>query len=417
MLTSNMTFSESSDSPARASIVTNSPVSRRQFLAATSVVLAWTAGAAEVEARLRVGVIGHTGRGNYGHFLDTMWLRLPETKIVAVADADPAGLAAAQKKLKVSSGFADYRKMLAETRPDIVAVCPRSIDQHSDMALAAIEGGVRGLYVEKPFCRTPAEADQIIAACERRGVTCAVAHRNRYHPALPVIQQMLKDGAIGRLLEIRGRGKEDERGGPEDFWVLGSHVLNLAQYFAGRPRACSGVLLQQRRPATRANVKEGRDGVGPVAGDELHARFETESGVPVFFDSVARAGNREAGFGMQLVGTQGLIDLRLDQDPIAHLLAGSPFLPSTEPRIWVPVTSAGHGRPELIANLPNQVRDHILAGRDLLAAMREKRPPLCSADDARTVVEMICAVFESHRLDGKRVSWPLKTRLNPLALL
>ena len=42
----------------------------------------------------RVGIVGRTGRGNYGHALDTAWLAVPQTKIVAVADDDKAGLAA-----------------------------------------------------------------------------------------------------------------------------------------------------------------------------------------------------------------------------------------------------------------------------------------------------------------------------------
>ncbi len=108
---------------------------------------------------------------------------------------------------------------------------------HRDMVLAAAESGARGIYLEKPFCRTLAEADQIIAACERRGVKLALAHRNRYHPTLPVVARMVKDGAIGRLLELRGRGKEDQRGGLEDLWTLGSHVLNVAVTLAGPPPA------------------------------------------------------------------------------------------------------------------------------------------------------------------------------------
>ena len=175
---------------------------RRHFLA-LGIASAFSLGtrAADSAARLRVAVIGHTGRGNYGHGLDTMWLGIPETEIVAVADADAAGLAAARKKLKVERGFADYRKMLAEVKPDIVAVAPRFVDEHRDMILAAIESGARGIYVEKPFCRTPAEADEIVAACAKRNVKLAIAHRNRYHPAVATVAALVKDGAIGRLLE------------------------------------------------------------------------------------------------------------------------------------------------------------------------------------------------------------------------
>ena len=38
-----------------------------------------------------VGVIGDTDRGGYGHGLDTVWLGLPETKIVGVSDPVEAG--------------------------------------------------------------------------------------------------------------------------------------------------------------------------------------------------------------------------------------------------------------------------------------------------------------------------------------
>jgi predicted dehydrogenase len=391
-------------------------MNRRQFLAAAGVILAGPA-VASTDPRLRVAVIGHTGQGNYGHGLDTMWLALPETGIVAVADPDERGLAAARKRLKVERGFADWRRMLAETRPDIVAICPRFIGQHQAMALAAVEAGARGIYMEKPFCRTPGEADAIVAACERQGVRLALAHRNRYHPALPVVSRMVKDGAIGRLLELRGRGKEDARGGVLDLWVLGSHVFNLAHALAGRPLACSAVLLQGSRPVERSDVRAGAEGVGPVGGDRLHARFEMECGVPFYFDSIRDAGVSAANFGLQLIGTQGIIDLRVDVEPLAHLAPGSPFMPSGEPRRWIPIGSAGPGRPEPIANLGAQVSGHLLAARDLIAAMREGRPPRCSARDGLVTVEMITAVFESHRLGGRRVTFPLETRTNPLALL
>lgn len=393
-------------------------MNRREFLAASIASgVALASKAADVNRKLRVAVIGHTGRGNYGHGLDTMWLRLPETEIVAVADADEKGLAAVVKKLKVTKGFADYRAMLAETKPDIVAIAPRYVDEHRDMALAAVETGARGIYSEKPFCRTPAEADEIVAVCERRRVKLALAHVGRYHPVLPVVEKLVKEGGIGRLLELRARGKEDSRGGALDLWVLGSHVLNLATYFGGKPLACSATLLQGGQPVVHGDVKEGDEGVGPLAGNEVHARFEMERGVPLFFDSVQGAGEKGAGFGLQLVGTKGTVDVRADKEPLAQLLAGSPFQPTKEPRAWIPISSAGLGKPEPLAELKDSGNRNLFGARDLIAAMRDNRQPVCSAHDGRVVVEMICAVFESHRLNGQRVTFPLKTRQNPLAML
>jgi hypothetical protein len=41
--------------------------------------------------RYRVAVIGRTGRGNYGHGLDTVWRDLPNIDLVAVADDNEQG--------------------------------------------------------------------------------------------------------------------------------------------------------------------------------------------------------------------------------------------------------------------------------------------------------------------------------------
>lgn len=390
---------------------------RRRFLGTVAASsLAFAARGADAP-RPRVAVIGHTGRGDYGHGLDSMWLKLPETELVAVADADAKGLAAARERLKVTRGFADYRAMLAEVKPDIVAIGMRHVDQHRDLAVAAANAGAKGIYMEKPFCRTPAEADEIVAACEKHNVKLAVAHRNRWHPVLPVIDKLVKDGALGRLLEIRGRGKEDARGGALDLWVLGSHVLNLCCHFGGRPLACSATVLLAGKPVTRADVKDGAEGLGPLAGNEVHARFDLERGFPAYFDSIANAGDRAAGFGLQLVGTKVIIDLRVDQDPVAHFLAGNPFRPVKEPRVWQPISTAGLGQPEPKTDEVKDVMAHLTAGRDLLAAIQENRQPLCSARGGRTTVEMIAGVFESHRQNGQRVPLPLAERGNPLARL
>lgn len=102
---------------------------RRTFLAASSAaVLLNSSLRAEDSSQRRVAVIGHSGRGNYGHGLDTVWQNVPETEIVAVADADPGGLKREVEKLKLDRGYADYRKMLLELRPEFVAVGPRHPD-------------------------------------------------------------------------------------------------------------------------------------------------------------------------------------------------------------------------------------------------------------------------------------------------
>ncbi len=100
--------------------------------------------------KYRVGVIGHTGKGNYGHGLDTVWLEIDKCEVVGVADANPEGLAAAVKRLGAPRGYDDYRKLLDEEDLDIVAIAPRWLDQHRDMVVAAAERGIH-IYMEKTF--------------------------------------------------------------------------------------------------------------------------------------------------------------------------------------------------------------------------------------------------------------------------
>lgn len=392
---------------------------RRHFLFTTAAAGLAVQGskAASPNQKLKVAVIGHTGRGNYGHSLDTLWLDIPETEIVAVADADEKGLASAKERLKVSQGFSSYEEMLSTVKADIVSIAPRHIDQHHAMTLAAIKAGAKGIYMEKPFCPTLEESDEIVKLCAEHQTKLALAHRNRYHPVLPVIKDLIAQDKIGRVLEIRTRGKEDKRGGGLDLWVLGSHVLNLAVYFSGAPTACSAVVLQDGRPVTKADVKNGDEGVGPLAGNEIHARFETASQIPIFFDSIQNAGTNEAGFGVQIIGTKGIIDMRIDETPFAHFLEGSPFDPVKTPRTWQIISTAGIGQPEPIANLGQHVGNHTLAVRDLIAAIKENRAPLCSDKEGHVLVEMTAAIFESHRQNGARVTFPLTERRHPLSLL
>ena len=245
-------------------------MNRRTFLGTTAVAGFSAPLVSAAPRKRRVAIIGHTGRGNYGHGLDRVWKLIDRTEIVGLADADEGGRKKAAERLGIERGFADYRQMLQAVNPEFVSVAPRHADQHRDMILSAIQFGARGIYVEKPFCRTPSEADEILTAAHQNNVKIAVAHRNRYHPVLPMIMNLVADGEIGRLLEVRGHGLGDRRGGGEDLWVLGSHIVNLFHAIAGKPRSCSGLLLQNGNPATRADVVQGAEGLGPL--DQRNSR-------------------------------------------------------------------------------------------------------------------------------------------------
>jgi predicted dehydrogenase len=379
---------------------------RSAFLFA--LVLSLTSFAAQTaEYPLTVGVIGHTGQGNFGHGEDTVWLKIPETKIVAVADADPKGLAEAAKRLGGVKAYADYKIMLAEAKPDIAAICSRHIHEHRDMIVAAVEAGVKGIYVEKPFVRTLAEADEVVKLCADKGVKLAIAHRNRYHPVVDVVKQLVDAGEIGELKEVRVRGKQDQRGGGLDLWVLGGHGFNLATLFTGPATSCEATILVEGRPATKADIRPGDEGVGLIVGDEIHARYETKSGIPLYFDSKKGTPAKGTPFGARLIGTKGVISLQIDEEPLAILERDG---------VKTPITTAGIGKPEPIKDIKQVNGGHHGAVRDLLAAIAEKREPLCGPEAGRETVELTLAVFASFVADGRKVALPLADRQHPFPL-
>lgn len=395
-------------------------VSRRRFLAGTAA-LTLTAAAPQFVCgfqparKYRVGVIGHTGRGDYGHDLDKVWLDVSNAEIVAVADADPKGLEAAVKRLSAPKGYADYRKMLEEAKPDLVSICPRWLDQHRDMVVAAAERGVRGIYLEKPLARTLTEADEMIAVCQKHKVKVAVAHQTRYSPKLPVVQELIRSGKIGKLLELRARGKEDARGGGEDLWVLGTHVMDLMRCFGGEPQWCFGTVLQDGRPITKNDVKPGAEGIGPLAGDEVHAMYRLSGGVMGHFDSVRAATGRPPRFGITIFGTKGIIDMGTNYMPPVCLLPDSSWSPGRTRKAWVAVSSAGLDQPEPIKD-GKPHHGNVAAVKDLIGAVEKDGEPQASIAGARAALEMIVAVFDSQRVGGP-VTLPLANRQNPLTLL
>jgi hypothetical protein len=99
------------------------------------------------------------------------------------------------------------------------------------------------------------------------------------------------------------------------------------------------------------------------------------------------------------------------------LVPGNPFEPTEQPRPWIAITSAGPDKPEPLPKLEQTIGQHIGPVRDLIDTIDSDRQPLCSVHEAAMTVEMICAVFASHRVQSQAVPIPLTTRENPLAEL
>jgi predicted dehydrogenase len=154
-------------------------------------------------------------------------------QLVAVAESHAPHLARAIKRFHVA-GFADYRTMIEEIHPDLVAVVvPTQL--HYEVASFALDAGCNVL-VEKPIAGEIEEALALIDLAATRGVRLAVGHVERFNPAVLTLKQRLDEGQLGKLFYLHAR-----RLGPfppriRDVGVildLATHDLDAMRYLTG----------------------------------------------------------------------------------------------------------------------------------------------------------------------------------------
>jgi len=393
-------------------------VRRRDFIAASAITLATLPrsrgiGAQPGAAKYRVAVIGRTGQGDYGHGLDVVWNGLEQVEVVAVADPNPEGRAAAAQRLRAPRSYGDYRQMLEKERPQVVSVAPRWLDCHHDMVLACAESGCH-VFLEKPMCQTLEQADEMIAALEKRNLKLAIAHQTRYSPALAHAQKMMADGSLGDILELRGRGKEDRRGGGEDLMVLGTHVMDLMRFVAGNAQWCFAQVTADGHSVARGDVCEGAEGIGPLAGDEIHAMYGFDGMTTGYFSTHRARHGASTRYGLQIYGSRGILTVTTGAVPEIWHVDDPSWQPGRSQAQWKRISSDGVGKPEPLSD-PNHAYGNRLIALDLIRAIETDTQPKGSMYDGRAALEMILAVYESHRLAAP-VRLPLENRKHPLGV-
>ena len=371
--------------------------------------------------KYRVAVIGSTGRGNYGHDLDTAFVGVERAEIVALADPSAEGRQETAARLNVSNTYADYRMMLRAVKPDIVSIAPSWLNQRVEMISATAEAGAH-IFCEKPLASTLAEADLIVAACRRAGVKLAMAHHWAAAPPVQKIIRQIRAGKYGKLLRAYIRPKDDSRGGGHELILHGTHHFTLLFTMAGWPRWVFGNVQVGGRDITRADRQTEPDFLGPIAGDSVSAVIGFDNGTRVFFDSTAGLAvekNRPFThlFGVMLECEKKRIQLRSPGD--AYLYDAPTVMADNRNLNWEKLllkdwhfTPDGEPNPQLENKGWRQVFNNTLAN-DLIDAIEQDRAPLSGLEHAMWITELVQGVYASH-FSGRRVDLPLKDRVHPL---
>jgi predicted dehydrogenase len=388
-------------------------MNRRSFFAATAVPLSGVVlgglPGLQRTAKYRACVIGDTKHGGYGHNLHLVWGLHPAVEVVALADPDESGRAKRAAEAGARRTYADYRVMLEKEQPVLVSIGPRWTVNHQQYILDCTRIGAHGL-IEKPLSVDLAEADAIIEAVDTEDLRWAIGFNFRASPVIAHTRRLLiEEGLIGDILEIRSRGKEDQRAGGEDLIVLGVHMFDMMVAFLGPPLWCSSSIMVDGRPARPEDVREATERLGPVVGTRLQATFGFQEGINGYFSSMQNRDGNGGRWGMEIYGSKGVVTIRMTTVPEVFWWPEGSWAPKEARGGWKPLP----GMPKVT---PGQSRawQYQPIVEDLIEAIEESRRPQVSLHDGRMGTEMIQAVNESHVQGGSQVRIPLQKRDHPL---
>lgn len=202
--------------------------------------------------------------GHWHSLFDAAYLKtlvkMPGVELIAIQDPDPALAAQRAAQLGAPPVFADYRDMLAKTRPDFVI----ALGRHNTMAGIAhflLDAGYPFL-MEKPMGINAPEVRGLADKAAAKRAFAAVPLFQRYHPFVAHARRMFADGAFGPVSHFHFRSNRASSaryvswGSP---WMLdpavagggclrniGLHGIDLFLHLTGEDASVAGAQLSSR---------------------------------------------------------------------------------------------------------------------------------------------------------------------------
>lgn len=151
--------------------------------------------------------------------------------------------------------FTDYKKMIAEVKPDAVVVAvPTKF--HYSIIKDLLDSKVH-IFAEKPFCLTAEQGEELVKLATKQGVVNQVGYHNKFIGTFSEVKKIVKSGALGELnhfvAESYGpvviKAKQDTwRSDPSEgggcLLDYASHVIDLLNDILAPVTASKGSLLK-----------------------------------------------------------------------------------------------------------------------------------------------------------------------------
>ena len=124
-----------------------------------------------------------------------------EVRLVAAADVQESVCEEAVRALGFERSYRDHHDLLADPEVDVVSICSPNF-LHHEMAMAAVAAG-KPFWIEKPMGVSAGQAREIAEAADRAGLVTAVGFNYRHTPAIQRARQLIRDGRLGRVTNVR----------------------------------------------------------------------------------------------------------------------------------------------------------------------------------------------------------------------
>lgn len=147
---------------------------------------------------LRIGIIGAARVAVYAMIAPAK--ENARVEVVSVAARDPARAEAFALEHRIPGFHVSYEALMNDPRVDLVYIAtPPSV--HAAQTIAALRAG-KPVFCEKPFTSDAREAAQVMRARDVAGLRVIEAFHYRHHALWTRILDLIRDGAVGRIVSI-----------------------------------------------------------------------------------------------------------------------------------------------------------------------------------------------------------------------
>ncbi|WP_141014482.1 Gfo/Idh/MocA family protein [Nocardioides sambongensis] len=369
---------------------------------------------------LGIAVIGYSFMGrahsNAWRNVGAFFPDVPAVRQAVLVGRDRRAVDAAAARHGWAEAATDWRAVLDRDDVDLVDICTPG-DSHAEIALAALAAG-KHVLVEKPLANTVAEAEQMVAAARtaaQRGARSMVGFNYRRVPALALARELVADGRIGTVRQVRAAYLQDwladasapmtwrlrrETAGSGVLGDLGSHVVDLVHFLLGDP-----VVSARGHLRTFVDTRNGPSGPEPVTVDDAAwATLETAGGVTAGVEVSRVATGRKNGLTLELYGDRGALRFDLERLNELGFTDGLAGRDNGERRILV--TEPDHPGPGAWwppGHVLGWEHTFTLQAAGLLTALEAGTDPSPGFADGLAVQRVLAAIEESAERDGAKV--------------